>query len=237
MRIFTTLCTAAVAALAGLGSSGDFVRAGEADTSAPCMPHATVWTWPLDGEAPAPTRPPIPAAPPSTPAPAAPLPAAPAPPPATPTVLRPFEPPRHRWDAGHRGVDLAGHLREPVLAANSGTILYAGFLVDRPVVVVVHGQLRTTYEPVLPDPSVHVGAQVSRGQRLGILLAGHCVSVACLHWGLVSGRGHSAIYYDPLLLLGCGAVRLEPDDQSGSVGDPAAIRSGPPREPARMARQ
>ena len=115
-----------------------------------------------------------------------------------------------------------------MLAANSGTVLYAGFLVDRPVVVVGHGSLRTTYEPVLPDPSLRVGAQVRRGGRLGTLLAGHCVGVACLHWGLVSGRGHGAVYYDPLLLLGCGAVRLEPDDQSGSAGNPvrAALRTG-----------
>lgn len=164
-----------------------------------------------------------------------PPPTLPTPPP--PTVLRPFEPPRHRWDAGHRGVDLAGYGREPVLAANSGTVLYAGFLVDRPLVVVGHGQLRTTYEPVLPDPSIRVGVQVGRGQRLGILLAGHCASVACLHWGLVSGRGHAAVYYDPLLVLGCGAVRLEPEDRSGGPGNPTAIRSGPPREPARMVRQ
>lgn len=162
-------------------------------------------------------------------------------PPTPPTILRPFAPPQHRWDAGHRGVDLAGYGREPVLAANAGTVLYAGFLVDRPVVVVGHGELRTTYEPVLADPSIRVGVQVKRGQLLGILLPGHCAGVPCLHWGLVSGHGHGAVYYDPLLLLGCGAVRLEPDDTSTtkSTTNPAApaIRSGAPREPARMVRQ
>jgi murein DD-endopeptidase MepM/ murein hydrolase activator NlpD len=145
--------------------------------------------------------------------------------PTAPTILRPFEPPHHRWDAGHRGVDLAGYFGEPVLAANSGTVLYAGFLVDRPVVVVGHGLLRTTYEPVVADPSIRVGLQVVRGERIGTLVSGHCAGVTCLHWGLVSGRGHAAVYYDPLLLLGCGAVRLEPESGPGDSGqDEWAIR-------------
>ena len=94
--------------------------------------------------------------------------------------------------------------------------------------MVGHGQLRTTYEPVLADALIRVGVQVRRGQQLGILLPGHCVGSVCLHWGLVSGRGHADVYYDPLLLLGCGAVRLEPDDPSGSAGNPvgAAPRTG-----------
>nr|WP_084317131.1 M23 family metallopeptidase [Actinospica robiniae] len=180
----------------------------------------------------APTTPPLttvptptPPSPPPRPLPPAPLPPTPPTTPPPPTILRPFAPPRHRWNSGHRGIDLAGYPGEPVLAANVGTVLYAGFLVDRPVVVVGHGELRTTYEPVLADPSLRVGAQVSRGERLGILLAGHCAGVACLHWGLVSGRGHGDVYYDPLLLLGCGTVRLEPDDPSGGAGNP--VRATP----------
>ena len=96
------------------------------------------------------------------------------------------------------------------MAAGSGVVLYAGYLVDRPVVVVGHGELRTTYEPVAPDSSIAVGERVARGQRIGALQDGHCAATACLHWGLVAGHGHAAVYYDPLLLLGCGAVRLEP---------------------------
>jgi murein DD-endopeptidase MepM/ murein hydrolase activator NlpD len=142
-----------------------------------------------------------------------------APPP--PAILRPFEPPRHRWDPGHRGVDLVGYAGEQVLAAGSGVVLYAGFLVDRPLVVVGHGALRTTYEPVAPDPSIAVGSLVTRGQPIGSLLPGHCSLGACLHWGLVAGHGHSAVYYDPLLLLGCGGVRLEPADAPPPAPEPA----------------
>ena len=127
---------------------------------------------------------------------------------AGPTVLRGFEPPLHRWDAGHRGVDLAGYLGDPVRAAGPGVVLYAGRLFDRGVVVVGHGVLRTSYEPV--SATVAVGARVAVGQQIGTLDSGHCAGRPCLHWGLLTGRGHAVTYFDPLLLLGCGRLRLEP---------------------------
>lgn len=125
-----------------------------------------------------------------------------------PEVVRGFEPPRHRWDAGHRGVDLAGASGSAVVAAGAGTVLFAGRIADQGVVVVGHGALRTSYEPVEAD--VPVGAHVAGGQRIGTLDAGHCAVGACLHWGLLAGHGHATVYYDPLLLLGCGGIRLEP---------------------------
>ena len=125
-----------------------------------------------------------------------------------PTVLRPFEPPPHRWDAGHRGVDLAGYVGDPVLAAGPGVVLYAGHLVDRGVVVIGHGLLRTSYEPV--EATLAVGTSVTQGEQVGTLDSGHCSSRPCLHWGLLAGHAHDTTYYDPLLLLGCGDVRLEP---------------------------
>jgi murein DD-endopeptidase MepM/ murein hydrolase activator NlpD len=127
---------------------------------------------------------------------------------AGPTILRPFEPPPHRWDAGHRGIDLAGYLGDPVRAAGPGVVLYAGRLVDRGVVVIGHGLLRTSYEPV--EAMLPVGATVALGEQIGTLDAGHCASGPCLHWGLLGGHGHATAYYDPLLLLGCGRLRLEP---------------------------
>jgi murein DD-endopeptidase MepM/ murein hydrolase activator NlpD len=147
----------------------------------PCAPtkSGTVWTWPLQGNGRA-----------------------------GPAILRPFEPPRRRWDAGHRGIDLAGYVRAPVLAAGSGVVLYAGRLIDRGVVVIGHGVIRTSYEPV--EAALPVGASVSVGEQIGTLDPGHCASGACLHWGLLTGHGHRATYFDPLLLLGCGRVRLEP---------------------------
>src|SRR5687767_9633880 len=104
-----------------------------------------------------------------------------------PTVLAGFDPPGQPWDAGHRGVDLAGSVGQSVRAALAGTIRYAGRLAGRGVVVVDHGDTRTTYEPV--DAIVEVGSSVATGQRVGALglAAGHCLPRACLHWGLLRG--------------------------------------------------
>jgi murein DD-endopeptidase MepM/ murein hydrolase activator NlpD len=125
-------------------------------------------------------------------------------------VLRPFQPPRTPFGPGHRGVDLGGSVGEPVLAAGSGLVLYAGPLADRSLVSIEHaGGLRTTYEPV--RPTVRVGQYVTRGQVIGGLLPGHpgcpaALPLVCLHWGAHRDR----VYLDPLLLVETGHVRLLP---------------------------
>lgn len=124
-----------------------------------------------------------------------------------PSVVRAFQAPEHPFGPGHRGVDLAGPVATPVLAAGAGTVVFAGLVVDRSVVSIAHpGGLRTTYEPVLP--SVAAGDLVVRGQQIGILQPGHpgCPATACLHWGARRGRA----YLDPLGLLTLGRVRLLP---------------------------
>jgi murein DD-endopeptidase MepM/ murein hydrolase activator NlpD len=227
MRILNTLTTAvaaaAIALACGGGSSGGSNGGGGSNGSSgsngsgasgveepPCRPApgATVWTWPLAAVVGArePTRSQVPSAAPSA-QPAAALGATEP----GPAVVRAFEPPVHRWEAGHRGVDLAGVVGEAVVAAGPGTVLFAGRVADEGVVVVGRGALRTSYEPI--EPSVAVGTTVDTGQPIGRLDAGHCAATACLHWGLLSGRAHATVYYDPLLLLGCGGVRLEPLDR------------------------
>jgi murein DD-endopeptidase MepM/ murein hydrolase activator NlpD len=123
-----------------------------------------------------------------------------------PEVVRAFDPPDTPFGAGHRGVDLAGSVAQPVLAALAGRVSFAGPLAGRGVVVVDHGATRTTYEPVAAE--VAVGQPVPRGGRLGTLqLAGsHCFPRACLHWGWRRGD----TYLDPLLLVGGGPIRLLP---------------------------
>jgi murein DD-endopeptidase MepM/ murein hydrolase activator NlpD len=139
---------------------------------------------------------------------------------ARPTIVRGFEPPSQRWQAGHRGVDLLGTVGQEVRAAGAGTVSYAGPLFGRPVVAVDHtapgrDTLRTTYEPV--EPVVRVGDRVTAGQPIGKIAAaaldpqvGHCAPRACLHWGLVRGFGHAERYLDPVGLLEQGPVRLLP---------------------------
>ncbi|MDR7300709.1 M23 family metallopeptidase [Haloactinomyces albus] len=125
-------------------------------------------------------------------------------------VVRAFDAPETDYGSGHRGVDLAGTAGQPVRAAATGLVVYAGRVVDRPVISIEHpGGIRTTYEPVTPE--VVAGERVTRGQRIGTLAGGHpeCAVQApasCLHWG---ARLRSE-YLNPLRLLGHGAVRLLP---------------------------
>ncbi|WP_448071629.1 peptidoglycan DD-metalloendopeptidase family protein [Georgenia yuyongxinii] len=130
-------------------------------------------------------------------------------------VVRAFDPPGRPWDAGHRGVDLAHGTGAAVLAAADGVVVFAGTVVDRPVVSVDHADgIRTTYEPV--TPVVTAGQRVRAGDVLGHLVAGHCFAwqPSCLHWGARRGPD---VYVDPLRLVGAQVVvRLLP----GDVGPP-----------------
>lgn len=127
-----------------------------------------------------------------------------------PDVVRRFELPPHPYASGHRGVDLAGRPGQAVLAALPGTIGFAGSIGGKPVVSVLHGGRRTTYEPVVA--SVERGQSVAAGDVLGRLVVtdSHCFPAACLHWGLVVGEGDGEAYVDPLTLIGSGPVRLLP---------------------------
>uniref|UniRef100_A0A5Q5BIK6 Peptidase M23B n=2 Tax=unclassified Mycobacterium TaxID=2642494 RepID=A0A5Q5BIK6_MYCSS len=128
-----------------------------------------------------------------------------------PAVVRTFDAPAPNWQRGHRGVDLAATPGQPVYAAQSGTVVFAGELAGRPLVSVAHpGGLRTSYEPV--RPSVRAGQTVRAGAVLGEVLAGHhgCAGDACLHWGAMWGPASRADYVDPLGLLETTPVRLLP---------------------------
>ena len=124
-----------------------------------------------------------------------------------PAVVATFHAPPTPWSAGHRGVDLAAAVGQPVRAAGGGRVTFAGFVAGRGVVVVAHrGGLRTTYEPVVPWAPV--GAAVGRGSRIGVVarMPGHCAPRTCLHWGLRRGR----TYLDPLSLVERGPPVLLP---------------------------
>lgn len=156
----------------------------------------------------------------------------------SPEVVRPFAPGPTPYSPGHRGVDLAGVPGQPVLAAGAGRVAYAGLLAGRGVVTVVHGAVRTTYEPV--TAVLAVGALVDAGEQLGVLDSGHpgCPLAACLHWGLLRGD----TYLDPLRLVRAGPVRLLPLQGAPALGArtplpprpaaPAAGRAPGPAAPA-----
>ena len=133
-------------------------------------------------------------------------------------VVRGFDPPEQVWLAGHRGVDLAGTPGDPVVAPADGVVSYAGVLAGRPVLVVDHGDLRSTLEPV--DAVVAVGARVSMGDVVGHLADGHaCSTGTCLHWGLKRGDD----YLDPWSMIS-SPVRLLPEGAATGVRTRAAAR-------------
>jgi murein DD-endopeptidase MepM/ murein hydrolase activator NlpD len=119
-------------------------------------------------------------------------------------VIRGFEPPAVVWGVGHRGVDLAAPPGAAVRATAGGVVSFAAMLAGRGVLVVDHGTVRTTYEPVSAE--VAVGDVVVAGQRIGRLATGSHCARSCLHWGLRQAR----VYLNPLSLLGraTGEVRL-----------------------------
>jgi murein DD-endopeptidase MepM/ murein hydrolase activator NlpD len=128
-----------------------------------------------------------------------------------PAVMRDYDAPSPDWNRGHRGVDLAAKPGQPVYAAGSGTVIFAGELAGRPVVSISHpGGLRTSYEPV--HAAVRAGQLVEAGTVIGEVLAGHpgCAVAACLHWGAMWGRAADADYVDPLGLLASTPIRLKP---------------------------
>lgn len=140
-----------------------------------------------------------------------------------PEVVARFDPPASPYGPGHRGVDLLGHPGQRVHTALAGTVTYAGPLAGRGVVVVSHGETRTTYEPV--SASVSVGDAVDQGTVIGALhLSGsHCFPRSCLHWGWLRGEA----YLDPLRLVGAGPVRLLPlwrDDPVARSPGPGPLR-------------
>lgn len=120
-------------------------------------------------------------------------------------VVRAFDPPAMPWLSGHRGVDLDAPIGSTVLSPADGTVIFAGTVVDREVVSVMHaGGLRSTYEPVTPQ--VSTGQVVSAGQVLGVVEEGH--SPGNLHWG---ARFEKNEYIDPLRML-VGPSILKPWD-------------------------
>lgn len=127
-----------------------------------------------------------------------------------PAIARGFDPPAQNWLPGHRGVDLRAHDGQTVLAPENGTLTYVSELAGRGVVVIKHGQLRSTYEPV--TSRLTVGDHVARGDIIGRLECGtgHCcvgAQVKCLHWGLLRGRQ----YLNPLQKVDIH-IRLLPID-------------------------
>lgn len=125
--------------------------------------------------------------------------AAPAPlglhPPVDGPIVRGFAAPPGPFSAGHRGVDFGVAAGTLVVAAERGSIVFAGPVAhDGLFVTLAHdGELQTTYS-FLSGLLVAAGDDVNRGEPLGLSGEGHPgAGVDALHFGVkVGGR-----YVDP----------------------------------------
>jgi murein DD-endopeptidase MepM/ murein hydrolase activator NlpD len=156
-------------------------------------------------------------------------------------VVRPFDPPRTPYGAGHRGADFAAAPGSPVRAAGPGTVTFAGTVAGARHVTVAHaGGLRTSYS-FLASVRVRAGERVERGDVVGTAGGGgpnH--GRAVVHLGLRIGDD----YLDPMRLFrgaappptvhlaplgGVAAGRLEPGAEAEA--EAMALLAGLPPPP------
>ncbi|WP_243227703.1 murein hydrolase activator EnvC [Microbacterium sp. CIAB417] len=111
-------------------------------------------------------------------------------------VVEPYRQPAHDYAAGHRGIDIEA-ATATVVAPADGVVLFAGVVVDRPVLTIDHGDgLVSTLEPLASalTPGTHVRA----GEVVGTLSSGGHAAPETLHLG----ARRDGVYINPLLLLG-----------------------------------
>ena len=111
-------------------------------------------------------------------------------------VVAPYVAPATHYSAGHRGIDIGAEDGTAVLAPADGTVHFAGWVVDRPLLSLeLSDGTLVSFEPV--TTTLRAGDAVRRGDTLGTLEPGHCAS-PCLHFGVrMDGE-----YVSPLLFLG-----------------------------------
>src|SRR5947209_4703270 len=120
-------------------------------------------------------------------------------------VITPYRNGDDPYAAGqHRGIDIAASAGTPVVAAAGGTILYAGVVGSSGLTVserTADGRYELSYLH-LSAASVHAGARVAAGERVGeVGTSGHrSAEQSHLHFG-VREAGSRQSYIDPLSFL------------------------------------
>ena len=118
-------------------------------------------------------------------------------------VIRGYDPPDSPYGSGHRGIDIATPIGTPVLAAEAGTVTFAGKVGGHLFVTVNHGGgLASTYSWV-SELRVRRNDVVARGQVIALSGEGHPgVTPPHLHFGVKL----DGAYADPLDYLSPGSV-------------------------------
>jgi murein DD-endopeptidase MepM/ murein hydrolase activator NlpD len=110
-------------------------------------------------------------------------------------ILRPFDPPGSPFGAGHRGIDIGAPAGTTVVAADAGTVAFAGTVAGHLFVTLAHSaDLVSTYS-WLSGILVHQGDVVTAGQPIATSGGCHPDDVdPCLHLGAKLDE----TYVDPL---------------------------------------
>ena len=113
------------------------------------------------------------------------------------SLSRDYIAPAHAYAPGHRGIDITVRGEASVRAPDDGVVAFAGYVVDRRVVTIDHGDgVVSTLEPV--EATVAAGERVERYEVVGMLSVGGHAAAGSLHLGArLNGE-----YVNPLVLLG-----------------------------------
>jgi murein DD-endopeptidase MepM/ murein hydrolase activator NlpD len=118
-------------------------------------------------------------------------------------VIRGFDPPDSPYGAGHRGIDIAAPIGTPVLAADAGTVTFAGKVGGHLFVTVNHGGVLVSTYSWLSALRVRKNDLVAQGQVIALSGEGHPGETPThLHFGVKL----DGAYVDPLDYLSPGSV-------------------------------
>lgn len=123
-------------------------------------------------------------------------------------VVKKFNGPAHRWEPGHRGVDIAAVEGTPLTAPASGFISFAGIVAGKSVVSIRHGRFTLTFEPAQTE--LPIGTPLVKGAPFATVvgLSDHCTGV-CVHWGVKDAKRN---YTDPARKVRKEKIVLKPLD-------------------------
>ncbi len=119
----------------------------------------------------------------------------------------------------HNGIDLAAKLGTPILAAASGTVIYAGRMSDGAVVVKIRHDdgYVSLYGHLNPSLDVKVGDKVQRGQRVGLEGMTGNTTGPHVHFALYTKAGKAV---DPQPFLDSGKL-----PEAESLATPSSVSS------------
>ncbi len=125
-----------------------------------------------------------------------------------PQLIRSYLQPTSDYSSGHRGVDYRVSFGQPLFAPSSGTIWFAGKVVNREVITVKTADSTALIELEPACASVTTGQSVLVGQSIGKVCDAdqgyvqHCSAMRCLHFSYRTKDG----YLSPIWIMG----QLEP---------------------------